>query len=53
MPAILLEQHLVAHLLDAEHRTRSIPGDQPVPERRTEVEAIVEVLRRDEHAGVE
>jgi hypothetical protein len=44
---------LIANFLNAEDLANRVTGDQPIPERRTEIEPIVEVLRLDEHIGVE
>jgi len=43
---------LVADLLDTEDPARRVVRDEPIPERRTEVEAIVQVLGLDEDVGV-
>src|ERR1035441_2537421 len=42
-----------AHLLYAEHPAARVVGDDPIPERRTEVETVMQILRADEHIGVE
>src|SRR6185312_7161919 len=44
---------LIEHRRNAEHLARPVPGEQPVPKRRTEVEPVVVVLGLDEHVGIE
>ncbi len=43
----------VGYLVDAEHTTRGIIVDQPVPESGAEVQTVVQVLRLDENIGIE
>jgi hypothetical protein len=44
---------LIADLLDTEDPACLVVRDEPIPESRTEVEAIVQVLGLDENIGVE
>src|ERR1700730_9848644 len=44
---------LIADLLDAEDALCGMARDKPIPERRAEVHAIVEILRLHEYVGVE
>src|SRR5579862_213956 len=46
-------KQLVADSLDAEHRPGAVGLVEPIPEAGAEVEAVVQVLRLDEHIGVE
>jgi len=43
----------VAHLVDTGDPTRAVLGNKPLPECRTEIEAVVQVLRLDEDVCVE
>ena len=43
----------IAHLVDACDAASTVLCDQPVPERRAEIEAVMQVLRLDEDVGVE
>jgi len=45
--------YLVSHLLDAEEYPGRIPGNEPFPEGRTEIEPVVKVLRGDEDVCVQ
>jgi hypothetical protein len=44
---------LVADLLEAEDPAPFVRGNQPIPKRRAEVEAVVEVLGLHEDVGVQ
>ena len=45
--------HFVADLLHAVDRSVRVLLDEPTPERGTEVESVMEVLRADEDIGVQ
>ena len=44
---------LIGHLVDAEHPPVGVAVDQPLPERRAEIQTVVQVLCLDEDVGVQ
>ena len=50
---ILSVVDLVADPCDAQDHSRGVVSDDPIPERWTEIESVVQVLGADQHVDVE
>ena len=51
--SIVSSRDFISYFLDTENLPLRIAHDQPVPERRTEIQSVVKIVRRYKDIGIQ